>query len=491
MSLTKVSYAMINATIANVLDYGAVGDGVADDTAAIRAAIAASNCVYIPSGTYKIARTGSEGVILGLKSNFRIYGDGASSVIKFSDAVNATNFWRIIGISNTTAGVGYENITIENLALDGSTDKTDYSPSSEQNHGVFFFSSGDPIDGIVINNVQAYSFSGDAFAISTGTKNGRVSNCTATEWIRQGFNVNGIGDHTIIGNYALRMATAVAGGSGVHCEPSTSTTNLFITNNIVDSILVGGDSAAQPLYNCKIIGNTVTGVIRGNFHDGLDIIGNTCSYIEGGRSINTKVIGNQVTADDSTRGIYFVQVLGVGDNIIISENKVVGSGANPDYGIYVNQLPYGAISNNTVTGFAFGIGTQGGGYYTITNNYVEGTTYGIVLVSSVTLTSLGSTLVSANNISGTTADMRISGNYFTDLRIGANSYANGTISTSGSPVFKRLSPYTQKGTTANRPTGLSAVTDIGYFYLDTTLDADGKPIWWNGTAWIDATGAVV
>lgn len=26
---------------------------------------------------------------------------------------------------------------------------------------------------------------------------------------------------------------------------------------------------------------------------------------------------------------------------------------------------------------------------------------------------------------------------------------------------------------------------------DTTLDADGKPIWWNGTAWIDATGLVV
>jgi hypothetical protein len=47
----------------------------------------------------------------------------------------------------------------------------------------------------------------------------------------------------------------------------------------------------------------------------------------------------------------------------------------------------------------------------------------------------------------------------------------------------------QKGTTLQRPT--LAASDIGYLFLDTTLDADGKPIWWNGTAWVDATGASV
>ena len=41
------------------------------------------------------------------------------------------------------------------------------------------------------------------------------------------------------------------------------------------------------------------------------------------------------------------------------------------------------------------------------------------------------------------------------------------------------------GTTAQRPTvGLY----VGFQFFDTTLK---KPIWWNGSAWVDATGATV
>ena len=40
------------------------------------------------------------------------------------------------------------------------------------------------------------------------------------------------------------------------------------------------------------------------------------------------------------------------------------------------------------------------------------------------------------------------------------------------------------GTTGQRP----VVGTVGYIYFDTTL---GKPVWWNGTAWVDATGTAV
>lgn len=56
MSLTKVTYSMIDGAVANVLDYGAVGDGVADDTAAIVAAVTYvktnGGVLYFPPGIY-------------------------------------------------------------------------------------------------------------------------------------------------------------------------------------------------------------------------------------------------------------------------------------------------------------------------------------------------------------------------------------------------------------------------------------------------------
>jgi hypothetical protein len=66
-----------------------------------------------------------------------------------------------------------------------------------------------------------------------------------------------------------------------------------------------------------------------------------------------------------------------------------------------------------------------------------------------------------------------------------NGVATLTVNTGG--VTRQA--VAKKNTTANRPTLLAE--DVGYLYLDTTLDADGKPIWWTGAAWVDATGATV
>lgn len=64
-----------------------------------------------------------------------------------------------------------------------------------------------------------------------------------------------------------------------------------------------------------------------------------------------------------------------------------------------------------------------------------------------------------------------------------------TSSTSASTWAMTKQAGVKKNTTANRPT--PNAIDIGLRYQDTTLDADGKQIEWNGSAWIDATGAVV
>jgi hypothetical protein len=68
--ITKKTPISAFGQMANVKTFGAVGDGVANDTAAFTAAMAASTAVYVPPGTYKIAST------LAVPNNTTLYGAG-------------------------------------------------------------------------------------------------------------------------------------------------------------------------------------------------------------------------------------------------------------------------------------------------------------------------------------------------------------------------------------------------------------------------------
>jgi len=109
MALTKLHYRMINDSIVNVKDYGAAGDGVADDTTAVQAAlnaVLANGSVYFPSGTYLL------NPIQITKSNVSIFGEG-KPVLKYKSG-NTIDFV-VVGDS----GTAYEKITISNLEIDG------------------------------------------------------------------------------------------------------------------------------------------------------------------------------------------------------------------------------------------------------------------------------------------------------------------------------------------------------------------------------------
>jgi len=80
----------------SVKDFGAVGDGVADDTAAIQAAVNAAcatapsaNTVYIPAGTYLLSGTGTE--LLKLPCTLVLRGAGLlNTILQVKSTVGAS-----------------------------------------------------------------------------------------------------------------------------------------------------------------------------------------------------------------------------------------------------------------------------------------------------------------------------------------------------------------------------------------------------------------
>lgn len=112
-----------NMYIYNVkTDYSAAGDGVTDDKAAIQAALdaayaAGGGIVYLPRGVYMVSAPASASLgCLQIKDNVTLMGDGMDvTIIRCKDFVDLS----VSGIVRTPSGVQNNNVTIQDLTLDG------------------------------------------------------------------------------------------------------------------------------------------------------------------------------------------------------------------------------------------------------------------------------------------------------------------------------------------------------------------------------------
>lgn len=111
-----VAAASVADVTNDVTQYGAAGDGQTDDTAAIQAAIDAvpvsGGAITFPPGTYIVSPSGMNGI--AMKSNLRIAGSGAVSIVKIAD--HAGNWGRLFSPKDVNGSV--ENVTVEDLAFD-------------------------------------------------------------------------------------------------------------------------------------------------------------------------------------------------------------------------------------------------------------------------------------------------------------------------------------------------------------------------------------
>lgn len=107
MSLTKVSYSMVNGAPINVLDYGAVGDGAANDTVAIQAALDTQNSVILPDGSFLI----SDKIEVNYPTTFS--GNGATTIVETTAGFGATPIFEVFH----AAGIDPKDWTIENFVI--------------------------------------------------------------------------------------------------------------------------------------------------------------------------------------------------------------------------------------------------------------------------------------------------------------------------------------------------------------------------------------
>jgi hypothetical protein len=304
MALTKVTYSMISGASANVKDFGAVGDGVADDTAEIQAAIdSGAASVYFPAGTYLVKGADTfNSVVLAGVSNQMLYGEGAASVLKLgAHTVQAHRMLRLENVSN---------VQIFDLMFDGNKNQqTD--PIDEQSHCIFTTDA----DNIIVKNCFLKNAKGDGILIyglsNPGSTNVLVDGCTFDGNVRQGVSIVRGKNIRIIGN-DIGNTTGNNPGAGIDIE---------------------ADNAGATLEQISVVGN--------NIHDNY-----------WGVFMNELAPANNIVIDGNTfENNRSAPIMCRGQNIVISNNAIYPVGlVNPSAAIELQSCDEVTVVGNTIVG---------------------------------------------------------------------------------------------------------------------------------------------
>ena len=342
----------------SVKDFGAVGDGVADDTAAIQAALnlGAFHSIYFPAGTYSASS-------LTCGADIVLVGDGRkNSTIKFK----AGSAGALLTANNAV------HFSMINLGLDGNQTNCPSGSQCLAISGAESGGSGFSIAGCGFYNAKLIGL------YQTGTySRAKISDCVfesnqtdglaanASNLVIEGnvcrsngrFGILAQGNYAqILGNTCNANGQLVTSGAGIGV---VSANYPVVSGNTCNS------NGTGVLFSHGIQFNTVlNGVMTGNFTQsnngsGLDIYNSVYATCAGNQSTNNKFRGIEC----DTASTYST----------IDGNVVVG---NFDVGISCYNTIGSVVSNNSV----IGNGTLG----TVTNplSAVANLPYGIALIGA-------------------------------------------------------------------------------------------------------------
>lgn len=346
----------------NVLDYGAVGDGVTDDTTAINAALAAVPAaggeVCLPAGyTFRFSAP------LTAKSGTIIAGGGILKALPFASWTANGKYWGVTNVNNEAGTITDENITVRDIVIDYS----DFTSAPVGTRWCMYFRMARNVRNINVrtsggtNHVahKACDKTSTQFAYAVG-----FSNCGFDHWEQTN-------NAEVIGGYFESSSTNQMGNFNPELDnTSTGYTCAGIRVVGVEMNYTGVTPTSvqiEPLYN---VGSSVSDVVvsgcifrntrlimRGNT-SGVSITGNTfitpgtgeviASYTQlGGSPSGFSVTGNTIVEPETSGasgGVIRIEM----DNATITGNMITGTGY-AGQAIYRNTSKPNMLANRVET----------------------------------------------------------------------------------------------------------------------------------------------
>lgn len=335
MSLTKVSYSMVTGAVTNVLDFGAVGDGVTDDSAAIQAAIdytytkpnnvggqQLGGVVFLPKGRYLIKAS------LSFPVGITIQGEPSGLA---SAPINQAGSGTQIVLSATLAnGSPWNNSAIFNVLNGGPVNVKDIALNGTQTVTVsraFYLGDGTTNTGITQGHFHNVRFVG----FSQVFRGAKMFDCTFFDC---GFESNTNCFNFIGGTFAqtdtLKFVSCIFfEGSSSYFEISSSA----LLQSVDMSACIFQQNPAVPINNnvfniydatladVSIVGCTVLGQAGDNF----------IKTLSGTSGIQRLILsGNNFTETDVLNAV-FQSPVNLMYDIVVSNNIFNNSSITADY----------------------------------------------------------------------------------------------------------------------------------------------------------------
>ena len=346
----------------NVKDFGAIGDGVADDSDSFNAAFSGGGAILIPYGNYKITKQ------VNIDSNTVVYCNGA--ILDYFDD-SQTDYYGVFFAENKN------NISIFNMTIKGHESGSNKGHKSEIG---FKNCSKCKVVGARIENVNAtyciLQLSGDGLY---------VGDCYINHYSYCG-----------IGNINAGNNFSVSNCSVLNCDNLTATNTYPITLNAYDSndgiVKMGKNLSATHnyIYNEHPLWESI------DAHGGenVEIIGNICEHVADGIScftdskrnfkVTNAIISDNIINIDNTASLpKTLYGISAGGNRVTVANNIVNNGGQSSNtanggGMYINNGEHIVIANNTITnskGDAILVSPNvGENNITICNNTIDGVT---------------------------------------------------------------------------------------------------------------------